>query len=77
MQKKYTEWGQGYNHEGTIIATPRTVVKSMTIKHMPSAQEVLQEMKKLGEEGLASKMQFTTIPNDNNTVDRPLVIKAE
>ena len=49
----------------------------MTIKHMPSAQEVLQEMKKLGEEGLASKMQFTTIPNDNNTVDRPLVIKAE
>ena len=40
VQQIHTERGFGYNHEGAIIVTPRIVVKSMTIKYRPSAQEV-------------------------------------
>ena len=66
------------------FVTPRTVIKNMTTKHRPSAQEVLEEMKKL-EEGLGTVKSVTKtqtvyykpIPNDENKEDVLSLIEAE
>ena len=57
----------------------------MTTKYRPPAEEVLQEMKKLEEEGLGTvksvtKMQtayYKPIPNDDNKADLLSVVEAE
>ena len=57
----------------------------MTTKYRPPAEEVLQEMKKLEEEGLGTIKSVTKtqivyykpIPNDDNKADVLSVIEAE
>ena len=41
------------------FVTPRTVIKNMTTKQKPSAQEILKEIKKLEEEGLGAVKSVT------------------
>ena len=67
------------------FVTPRTVIKNMTTKPRPSAQEILQEMKKLEEEGLGTVMSITKtqvvyykpVPKDENKEDVQLQIGKE
>lgn len=67
------------------FVSPRMMIKNMTTRYRPPAEEILQEMKKLEEEGLGTVKSITKtqtvhykpIPNDDNKEDVLTTIATE